>query len=123
MQVRLKDVMDYITGIITQNAVTASLESCIPQLLASAAADMAMQTKACLHKASLEPLDNNSTSGDLLSDHSRMSINTLAEELADSTVTKVCCYPSMARRCLCWNLTFTLASFSYGLTHRCYKSQ
>lgn len=94
--------MDYITGIVAQNAVTASLESCIPQLLASAAADMAVQTKACLHKASLEShqqLDNSSTSGDMISDHTRMCINTLADELADSAVTKVCCFPSVARKC------------------------
>ena len=82
--------MDYIGGVVAQNAVTASLESCTPKLLASAAADMATQTKACLHKASShQQTDNSSTSGELVSDHTKMCINTLAEELADSAVTKV----------------------------------
>lgn len=82
--------MDYVTGIIAQNAITASLESCVPQLLASAAADMAEQTKAFLQKAAFESYQHfDGTSGSLVSDHTRMCISTLAEELVDSTVTQV----------------------------------
>lgn len=93
--------MDYIIGIIAQNAVTASLESCVPHLLAAAADDMAKQTKACLHQAALESprhFDNSSTSSGLVSDHSRRCIATLAEGLADSAVTKVCCLHIKARK-------------------------
>lgn len=93
--------MDYIIGIIAQNAVTASLESCVPHLLASAADDMAVQTKACLHKAALESprqLDNRCTSSGLVSDRSRMCIATFAEEIVESAVTKVCCLDIKARK-------------------------
>ena len=92
MQVRLKDVMEYISGIIVQNAVATSLESCLPRLLASAAADMAAETQALLQQANMQSpqqSDNNSTSGLMVSAHTRLCIGMCAEELSDRTVTKV----------------------------------
>ena len=84
--------MEYISGIVVQNAVATSLESCLPRLLAAAAADMAAETQALLQKADMQSpqqSDNNSTSGNLVSDHTRLCISMCAEELVDCTVTKV----------------------------------
>lgn len=84
--------MEYISSIIVQNAVAASLDFCLPQLLAAAAADMAMETQALLQKASTQSPQqsgNNSACGDLVSDHTRLCISMCAEELVNSTITKV----------------------------------
>ena len=91
LQVRLKDIVDYITGIIAQNAVSSSLLLCLPQMLASAAAEMESQSKAILQNAAAQSVqqDTASNSKGFLSDHTRMCISNLAEELLDLSVTQV----------------------------------
>ena len=91
-QVRLKDIVDYVTGIIAHNAVLASLDSCLPQLLASAAADFALQAKAAVQRASAHTDSQASNAGSSkagVTDHTRMCISALSEEVLESSVTKV----------------------------------
>lgn len=80
--------MEYISSIILQNAVAASLDSCLPQLLAAAAADMAMETQALLQKAATQS-PQQSDINNVVSDHTRLCINMCVDELVNSTVTKV----------------------------------
>ena len=95
----MKDIVDYITGIIIQNAVSSSLEVCLPQMLNSAAAEMEQQSKAILQSAAAESNHQvtASSSKGFLSDHTRMCISSLAEDLLDSCVTQVGPQPALLR--------------------------
>ena len=91
LQVRLKDIMDYIIGIIAQNAVSNSIKSCMPHLQKSAAAEMTLRVERIL----LGPTDESdggqlrANNSETVSDGARLRMDSCAQELVSSTLTQV----------------------------------
>ena len=92
LQVRLKDVIDYVTCIIAQNAASSSIESHVPLIAISAAAAMTAQAEIAHEEAAAQA--GHSLSGPINMtpshlQHLEMSLDTIAEKVVTSKVTQV----------------------------------
>ena len=92
LQVRLKDVIDYVTSIIAQNAASSSIDSHVPLIAISAAAAMTAQAETAREEAAAQAGHSlsgptNMTPSHL--QHLQMSLDTIAEELVTSKVSQV----------------------------------
>ena len=92
MQVRLKDVVDYVTGVVALNAVSSSLASCLPQLAASAAADFTIKGQEIVQQASGQinnPIQEAGGAVNGLSSHTRLQVDGCAESCVRSAAHQV----------------------------------
>ena len=88
LQVRLKDVVDCITSIIAQNAVSSSLESCVTPILKSAAADISAQAEQVLQRT-FGPVGSSNSGTSAPFEQAKLCLDNIAEDLVDSTVSQV----------------------------------
>jgi len=100
VQVRLKDVVDYITGIIAHNAISSSIAACVPQLVKAAAADMTSQAEGILceaaNRSGQSQCEASTVSTTTLAQHARLQMDDIAQDIVGSNVTQVCC------KCQAW---------------------
>lgn len=92
LQVRLKDVIDYITGIVAQNAASSSIESQAPLSVMSAAAAMTAQAEIAHEEAVAQAgqsLAGPSNMSPSQLQHFEMRLGIIAEEIVTSKVTEV----------------------------------
>ncbi len=91
---RLRDVSDYVTNIIAENAVSSSIERCAPQIVKSAAADMTAQGQTAYQEAAVQTeqslLGHSSPSASALqSQHANICLDNIASDIVNSSVTQV----------------------------------
>ncbi|KAA6417830.1 MAG: hypothetical protein FRX49_12186 [Trebouxia sp. A1-2] len=89
--VRLRDVSDYITSIIAENAVSSSIERCAPQIVKSAAADMTAQGESAYQEAAAQSEQSNlgrSSPSALQSQHADICLDNIASDIVNSSVTQ-----------------------------------
>ncbi|KAL0027923.1 hypothetical protein WJX79_002908 [Trebouxia sp. C0005] len=90
-KVRLRDVSDYITSIIAENAVSSSIERCAPQIVKSAAADMTAQGESAYQEAAAQSEQSNlgrSSPSALQSQHADICLDNIASDIVNSSVTQ-----------------------------------
>lgn len=92
LQVRLKDVIDYITGIVAQNAASSSIESRVPLSVMSAAAAMTAQAEIAHEEAAAQAGQSLSGPSNMTPSqlqHLEMRLDIIAEKIITSKVTQV----------------------------------
>jgi len=90
--VRLRDVLDYVTNIIAENAVSSSIERCAPQIVKSAAADMIAQGESAHQEAAVQTGQSHlgpSSPSALQSQHANICLDNIASDIVNSSVTQV----------------------------------
>jgi len=90
--VRLRDVSDYVTNIIAENAVSSSVEHCAPQIVKSAAADMTAQGQSAYQEAAVQSEQSHlghSSPSVIQSQHANICLDNIASDIVNSSVAQV----------------------------------
>ena len=89
---RLRDLSDYLANIIAENAVSSSIERCVPQIVKSAADDMTAQGQSAYQEAAVQTGQSHlgySSPSALQSQHANICLDSIASDIVNSSVTQV----------------------------------